>query len=258
MLNTYTSYQLIARDIPKALDRVEAEPTVERETKYYLENITKVKSIEEFMGDDRLFRYAMKAHGLQDMSYAKAFIKKALTEGISDSESFANKLADKRYRDFVDTFNFAQFGDTATAFNSARQGTVDKFLRQSLEENAGKQNEGVRLALYFERKASNITNFYQVLADPALAEVVRTALGLPDSFASADIDKQVALFEQKLDVEDFKDPEALGKFLQRFTSLWEINNPSAPAQTSLSVLFGQPTEFGISTNLLLTMQRLKF
>ena len=46
MLSTYVSYQLIARDIPKALDRVEREPVVDRETRYYIENISKVKTIE--------------------------------------------------------------------------------------------------------------------------------------------------------------------------------------------------------------------
>ena len=69
MLSTYLSYQLITRDMEKAIDRVEREPTVDRETKYYQENISKVKTIEEFVKDDRLFRYAMKAHGLEAVSY---------------------------------------------------------------------------------------------------------------------------------------------------------------------------------------------
>jgi hypothetical protein len=78
---------------------------------------------------------------------------------------------------------------------------VDKYLRQTLEEQAGDDNEGVRLALYFERKAESISNFYEVLADPALAQVVRTSLGLPDSIASADIDKQVEMIADRIDIE---------------------------------------------------------
>ncbi|QPC85381.1 DUF1217 domain-containing protein [Mesorhizobium sp. NBSH29] len=257
MLNTYTSYQLIARDIAKSIDRVEAQPVVKRDTEYYLDNITKVKSIEDFLKDDRLFKYAMKAHGLEDMSYAKAFIKKALKEGIDDSDSFANKLSDKRYRDFVTTFNFARHGNTATIFARAQKGTAEKYLRQTLEENAGKQNEGVRLALYFERKGPAITSFYDVLADPALSRVVRTALGLPDSFAAADIDRQAKLFEEKLNIEDFKNPQKLGTFLKRFTSLWELSNPTSTTQASLGILFGQPVEFGVSTNVLLAIQQMK-
>lgn len=258
MVSTYTSYQLITRDIDRSIDQIEKQPVTKRETEYYLANITKAKSIEDFLGDDRLFKYAMKAFGLKDMDYAKAFMRKVLKEGVEDSDSFANSLTDKRYLEFAKTFDFEGFGTTATVFSRAQQGTVDKYLRQTLEEDAGKQNEGVRLALYFERKAPSLTSFYQVLADPALAQVVRTALGLPDSFASADVDKQVALFASRIDIADFKDPEKLSKFMQRFTSLWEVSNPTSSAQTSVSVLFGQPAEFGISTDLMMAMQKMKF
>ncbi|AWC22754.1 MULTISPECIES: DUF1217 domain-containing protein [Aminobacter] len=373
MLNTYTSYQLIARDIGKALERVEKQPIIERETEYYLKNITKVKTIDEFVKNDRLFKYAMKAHGLQDMAYAKAFMVKALKEGVADKDSFANKLTDKRYAEFVKSFNFAELGERATVFNKAQQGAVDKyllrvgmdggdpkseavqkevkyyldnivkvtsakdlmadtrlyafamrsfgieasipnkemmekvlaggvrdpksyanemadkryaafatafnfeahgadattinpsqqpatdkFLRQTLEEDAGRDNEGVRLALYFERKASSIGSFYDVLADPALAKVVRTALGLPEAFASADIDRQVKLFEEKLKITDFSNPKKLGEFLKRFTSLWEINNPSSPVQASVGILFGMPPAYGVSTDLMFAMQKLRF
>ena len=115
----------------------------------------------------------------------------------------------------------------------------------------------MRLALYFERKAGGLTNFYEILADPALAKVVRTALSLPESFASADIDRQVKLFEEKLDIEDFTDPARLEKFLTRFTSLWEVNNPTATAQAQISVLFSQPVEFGVSNDILFAIQSMK-
>jgi len=258
VLDTYTSYQLITKDITKSLDQVEAQPVVKRDTDYYLANIGNVKTIDDFVKDTRLFTYAMKAYGLGDMAYAKAFMVKALKEGVSDEDSFANKLTDKRYAAFVKAFNFAAHGETATLFPAAQQDTVDKYMRQTLEENAGETNEGVRLALYFDRKASSITNWYDVLADTALSSVVRTALGLPDSFASADIDKQAQAFEQKLDIADFTDPEKLSKFLTRFTSMWEINNPTSTAQTSVSVLFAQPTTVGISTDLMMAMQKLRF
>ncbi|WP_439330969.1 DUF1217 domain-containing protein [Mesorhizobium carmichaelinearum] len=373
LLSTFTSYQLITKDIAKSIDRIEQQPTVDRDTQYYLANITKVKSIDDFVNNDRLFKYAMKAYGLEDMDYAKAFMVKALKEGVSDSNSFANKLTDKRYAAFVSAFNFAANGadatiynkaqqlvtknyatqaqiagldpnsdyvkgettyylanitkvksvddlmsnsrlytyalaaygldsatedkdlikqvlqskvsdpdsvankqtnpayaglalafnfeangENATTINPAQQPTVDKYLRQTLEEDAGQTNEGVRLALYFQRKAPDITSWYDVLADTALASVVRTALGLPDSFATADIDKQAQLFEQKLDLTDFTDPAKLTKFLTRFTSMYEINNPTSTAVTSVSVLFAQPVTVGISTDLMMAMQKLKF
>ncbi len=258
MLSTYVSYQLIAKDIPKAIDRIGNEPVVERETEYYRANIGSIKTVDEFIKNDRLFKYAMKAFGLGDMDYAKAFMAKAMNEGIRDDESFANKLTDKRYADFVSTFNFEALGDLATSMPTVQQPVVDKYLRQTLEEDAGQTNEGVRLALYFERKAPDLTNWYEVLADKALATVIRTAFGLPESFASADIDKQVKLFESKMDIADFADPEKLAQFMTRFTSLYELQNPTSTAQTSVSVLFSQPTTVGVSTDLLLAMQQLRY
>lgn len=256
MISTYSSYQLITKDLTKSLDRVESQPVVARETEYYLENIGKVTSIDDFVNDSRLFRYAMKAFGLEDMSYAKAFMVKALEGGLTDEDSFANKLTDKRYTEFVETFNFTDDGETVTQSTAAQQGTVDKYLRQTLEADAGDQNEGVRLALYFERKASSITSAYEILADKALREVVYTALGLPSSFANADIDKQAALIEDRIDMDDLQDPEALSKFINRFTTMWEIENPTTTTQSLVLSLFTQP-EYGISTDLMLAMQNMK-
>ena len=77
---------------------------------------------------------------------------------------------------------------------------------------------------------------------------------LNPKFAEA---QQVPPDDKRLKIEDFSDPEKLGKFLTRFTSMWEMSNPTQTQQSLASVLFSQPTEFGISMDLLLTMQKMK-
>jgi len=371
--STYAAYQSMTRDMALTTTRVEDEPQVKRETDYYLANIGKVKTVDDFVNNPRLFNYAMKAFGLEDMSYAKAFMVKVLNEGVSDPNSFANQLTDPRYKAFAAAFNFAADKDGATSYVAAQngvtdrytlaaiqngvsannpvlqqqtqdylkqvvdvksiddflnndtvytyamkafgldakigdktfmrkileggvsdpasfanqqtdknyaafaaafdfathgadtttysvpeQGAVDGYMRQTMEDEAGAQNPGVQLALYFQRKAPGITSAYDILADKALAKVVRTALRLPDSTAMLDIDKQASMIENKLNVEDFQDPTKLGDFLKRFTSLYDIDNPSAAQQSSpTAILFSQPTTQGISTNLLLSIQQLK-
>ncbi len=371
MLSTYLSYQLVTRDLDKSIGRVEDQAAVKRETEYYLANIGKVKSADDFVKDYRLFTYAMKAHGLEDMAYAKAFMLKVLKEGIQETDSFANKLTDKRYAEFARSFNFealgeeattwvpanhgvaeryltratppggtpaeayiketawysanigdiksidqflhkdnerallyalqafgleasfndkkqlatmleggtsdpdspankhenenwAQFvksfdfadlGEAATTYNRALQPSVDKYLRQKLEEDTGSDNEGVRLALYFQRKAGTLTNAYEILADKALATVVRTYLGLPDAIAQMDVDKQAKLLEDRLDFEDLKDPAKVEKFITRFTAMWDVNNSSA-SQSPILALF-QPVEYGISSDSLMAIATLK-
>ncbi|PRD42680.1 flagellar biosynthesis protein FlgF [Phyllobacterium phragmitis] len=258
MVDTLTSYRMIASNMTRSLTRVSQEPLVERETAYYLENIGKVKSIDDFMADDRLYRYAMKAHGLEDMAYAKAFVRKILTEGVSDDSSFANTLTDKRYKELATTFDFAALGETTTSLDQAKQGTVDKYVRQTLEEEAGDQNEGVRLALYFERKAKGLTNAYEILGDKALLTVVQTALGIPSAVSYADIDKQAQMIEQRLDISALSDPDELAKFMTRFTAMYEISNPSMGSASSIaSLLLGGTSSVGISTDILTTLQSFK-
>jgi hypothetical protein len=96
--STYTSYNLIARDLPRSIERIASQPQVARESEYYLKRISEIKSIDEFMADTRVFNYAMKAHGLEDMNYAKAFMRKVLTEGVDKEDAFANQLADSKYK----------------------------------------------------------------------------------------------------------------------------------------------------------------
>lgn len=236
-------------------------PTVEYvkgETAYYLANIGSVHSIDDLMSNARLYDYALSSYGLDPSTQDKDMIRKVLEGGVSDPKSLANTMEDKRYAAFATAFDFAAYGEDATTYNSTQQPVIDKYMRQTLEEDAGRSNDGVRLALYFQRKASTLTNWYEVLADKALASVVRTAFALPDSFASADIDKQVKLFESKFDIADFSDPAKLAKFVTRFTSLYEISHPTSSAQSSVGVLFAQPTTIGVSTDLLMAMQKLRY
>ena len=256
MLTTFATYGMITSNLTRSLNTTAAQPEVARESAYYLANIENVKSIDDFLANDRLFSFAMKAYGLGDMTYAKAFMRKVLTEGIDDSKSFANTLSDKRYLEFATAFNFARYGDTTTIFDRTRQGTVDNYVRQTLEQDAGAQNEGVRLALYFQRKASSITSPYSILADSALLKVVQTALGIPAASSSMDIDLQAKMISNRVDVTDFQDPDKLNKFIARFAAMWEVDNPTTSA-ASPAVLFAQPLETGIGMDLLSSLQNLK-
>ena len=258
MISTLLQYQIVTNNLERSLTTVAADPVVERQSAYYLANIGNVKSIDDFLEDDQLFDYAMKAFGLEDMDYAKAFMRKVLEEGTDDDDAFANQLSDDKYAKFAEAFNFARYGEATTSFDRTQQDVVDAYMRQTLEENEGSSNEGVRLALYFSRNASDIESGLEILADKALAEVVYTALGLPDEFASADIDKQAAYIEERIDIEDFQDPEQVEKFLARFTAMYDLENQTATASSpALQVITSANTTVTMDEDLLASIQNLK-
>ena len=257
MPTTLSTYGAISRNLTRSLGVTAAKPQVARESAYYLANIGNVKSIDDFLGNRRLFSFAMKAFGLQDMTYAKAFMRKVLAEGTDKAGTFANSLSDKRYKAFAEAFNFVRYETTTTIFDRTRQGTVDRYVRQTLEEDAGAQNEGVRLALYFERNVASLVSPYSILADAALLKVVQTALGIPASASATSIERQAETIAARLDIEDLKDPGKLQKFLRRFASLWELDNPTSRTASSAPALFTQSLSAGVGSDLLATLQNLK-
>ncbi|MEO0544759.1 MAG: DUF1217 domain-containing protein [Pseudomonadota bacterium] len=256
MLPTAVSYINVTRDLDRSLETVSQIPQNSREIEYYRENIGNVSSIDEFLDDRRLFDFAMRAMGLSEMSYAKAFMRKVLEEGIDASDSFANSLSDSRYKEFAETFNFNAFGAATTSFGRAKEGVIDQYVRQVLEENEGAQNEGVRLALYFERKLEDVDSYLGVLADPALAQVVRVAFALPDSLAATDLDKQVDIMNAKMPFEDLKAEGGAETLIQRFTALWDLTQ-GAQTQSTAGVIFPDSTQPSFSTDLLFSIQRLR-
>jgi hypothetical protein len=258
MLSTTMSFKFISTDLTKSLKQTAAKPDVARESKYYLDNISKIKSIDDFLSNKRVFSFAMKAFGLQDMAYAKGFMKKVLEGGVADANSYANRLADTKYKDFAKTFDFKTYGPATMATSATQQAVVDKYVRQTMEEKAGEQNEGVRLALYFQRQAPNIKTAYNLLADKAMLQVTQTALGFSPMTSMASIEKQAKMIESKLKIADLQDPAKLQKFLNRFTTNWDMQNSSSTVSASNPILIGAQGSAGLNIDILSSLQNIKF
>lgn len=258
MTGLVTSYKTMTANQARNLQSIANQPATAREIAYYKANIGKITTVDQFVANPRIFNFAMQAYGLKDMTYAKAFIKKALNEGVASSNSFAMKLSDTRFRDFVSTFNFAANGASTTTTDAATQGTIDKYTESLLEEQAGKQSDGLRLALNFKAKIGNVSSIYGILGNAALYQVVRTTLGLPAAMSSVDIDKQAKVIGDKFNLADMKDPKKLDSFVTRFLSMYDMQNPDTNtlAPASVASLFNSGST-GVDINTLLALQSIK-
>ncbi|WP_109314099.1 DUF1217 domain-containing protein [Pseudovibrio ascidiaceicola] len=136
------------------------------------------------------------------------------------------------------------------------KGIVERYIQVSFEEDEGEQNEGVRLALNFQRTGGDITSAYEILGSPALYQVVRTVLGMPDSMVGTDIDNQAAVINEKFDIKKFQEPEELDKFIKKFVVLYDAQNGTGGAPT-VQLFAGNPIA-GISESALTAVNALKF
>ena len=234
-VDTADRYAALLGDKPTT----DALKSAKQETEAYRAALSTAIGISDFVANKTIATYTLKAYGLDKERLSQKDLTAILTSDLSDPKSFANASGDRRYVELAAAYSFTTTGaikrDDAQA-QTARGvlETQDFYLRQQLEEEAGADNQGVRLALYFRRTAPSLTSVYEILADTALLDVVKTAVGLPDESGQADIDIQKRTIEKKLDLNTLKDPKGLELFIGRFLALYEAqNNASSPSAAAL-------------------------
>lgn len=232
----------------------------QKEASYFNDQMQKIDGVDELLADQRLVDLILESRGLDPDKVSIDFMKRIFASDIADPESFVNQQEDLRFRDIVASFNFDPSGKVIQSDENGIQSRADiykteeLYLRQSLEEQSGETNPGVRLALYFARMAPDINSAYDILGDQALLEVFRTAFDLPAEMSSMDIDKQAALVEKNLKLEDLQDKDKLDKFMSRFTALYDLAND--PGSTSTVSLYNGSAS--ISADTLFSIAQLKY
>lgn len=233
----------------------------EEESKYYSDNITKISSLKEFLADEKLVNVALVANGIDPETLEDGDLAKIFASDLDDPKSFINTQNNKALVSLVTSFNFDASGNLMYEDRSViqtRRGLYemhDMYLRSTLETQAGEDNAGVRLALYFERMASSINNYYDVIADTALQEVFRVAFSLSEDLKSMDVDKQVSLLQKSMDIKKLADPDEVKKLITRFTMLYDIEN-NIGVDPVLG-LFSSSAGAGISAGTLLAIAQLR-
>lgn len=208
----------------------------------FAKGIATVKSLDDFLKDDKLTSFVLKANGLDPKKYDEETLRKIFTSDPSDKKSYLNTKADSKFKEIVADFNFDTEGNLTRAKIGAIQNTgatertQQSYLQQTLETQEGETNDGVRLALYFARKAPDITSLYTILGDKALFQVITTTYSLPSGISSMDVDKQVDLLKKFVNLGDLQDSKKVDKLMKRFTAMYDLQNNSgtSPALTILT------------------------
>ena len=258
-MTTLTTYLQISNNLTKWQNLTAAQPDVKQQTAYYEANIGSVKTPADLINNYRLFSYVLNSYGLGDQVYAKALFQKVLEQGTGSTNDLAYTLNDPRILALAKTFNFAANGTSTTSSTAVQSGVVNNYIEQTLETNEGQSDQGVQLALYFQRNAPKITSTYSILADKNLLTVVQTALGISSLTSAEDVDMQASLISNKLNVADFQDPKKLQTFIERFSALYDLNNPSGTSSTQSStvpnaLINTSTSSGGFSVDLLSSMQ----
>jgi hypothetical protein len=250
----YSGWAFLKRTMVRQQAVQQALPVQQRDEAYFRDRIGKADTAEKLVNDKRLLRIALTAFGLEGDVNSKAFIQKVLEGGTLKEGSLANKLADKQYQKLAAAFGYGDFSVPRTKISTFPDEILTQFRARSFETAVGQQNNTYRLALNAERElpglaaktTSETAKWFAVLGNAPLREVMQTALGLPKSFSSIDIDQQVSVLKKRTeaafgssDIGQFKDPRKLEALTRRFLLQSEMQGQMAavsPAATALTLL----------------------
>ncbi|WP_133486990.1 DUF1217 domain-containing protein [Aliiroseovarius marinus] len=214
----------------------------QRDVQYFQENIGNVTTAEELVSDRRLLSVALGAYGLSEDINSTYFIRKVLEDGTLSADALANKLSDQRYFEMARDFGFGDYNVPRTQISDFAAKTVAAYKERQFEVAVGNQDQDMRLAMSLERDLGNIigkstsdtAKWYSVMGNPPLRQVFETALGLPSSFGTIDIDKQLEVFQEKSEryfgssaVDQFSDPAQLEELTRLFLARSQIAQGTA-------------------------------
>lgn len=236
-LTGYAGWALLKRTMSGQQAAMAASTEVKSDEAYFRAKIGKVSTAEELVADRRLLKVALGAFGLSDDIDNKYFIKKVLQDGTLNSTALANKLADKQYLKLSAAFGFGDFPVPSTKISTFPDKILEAYKAREFEAAVGEQDGDLRLALNLQRElptlaaktSSEDTKWLTIMGNTALRSVFETALGLPKSIGTLDIDQQLSAFKAKASaqfgsdsVSQFSDAASLDKLTKRFMLRSEI------------------------------------
>jgi Protein of unknown function (DUF1217) len=237
-LSGYGGWTFLKRTAPAQQAVFNGQSQQKRDEDYFRANIGKINSADELVNDKRLLRVALGAYGLDADINSKAFIRKVLSDSTLREGTLPNRLADKQYLKLSAAFGFGDFTVPRSKLSDFADKTLALYRQRGFEVAVGRQDGDLRLALNLERELPALVSkagsddllWFTVMGNAPLRQVFQQALGLPDSFGSVDLDRQLATFKDRAErqfgsdsLRQFADPRRLDDLLRRFFARSGVN-----------------------------------
>lgn len=203
-LGGYAGWRFLDRTRGAQQEALRQSAPVQRLTDHFRANIATARTAEDLVKDRRLLEVALGAFGLGEDINARAFIQRVLEGGTMKPGALASRLSDKRYAALALEFGYGDLG-ARTALPGFADRILARYEAQAFQIAVGERDNALRLALNLAPaleeiagRTSNVSaQWYSVMGNPPLREVIQTALGLPRSFGSLDLERQLADFRAR-------------------------------------------------------------
>lgn len=251
----YGGWRFLNRTLEAQQAQFARSPVVQREAEYFREKIGQIDSAADLVADRQLLKVALGAFGLDADLPNRFFIRKVLEEGTLEPGALANRLADKRYLEMSRAFGFGDFDTPRSKQSDFADRILQSHQTRQFEVAVGQQNESLRLALNLRRDLAELaasdrgerTKWFTVMGTPPLRQVFESALNLPQSFGTLDVDRQLGILQERMQrnfgddsVSQFADPDRIEALARQYILRAELQEsmiaPTTRGSAALQLL----------------------
>jgi hypothetical protein len=122
---------------------------------------------------------------------------------------------------------------------------VAMYTEAQFQSVVGNTSNMLREAMYAQQELPNITNWYSIIANRPLADVIQTVLGLPQSFGAMNVDHQVQVLSSRMNINNFQNPKKVTALLNQFVSMSQLQSTSAAQNPSVQLFNGSTSSDGV-------------
>jgi len=236
--NSVVQYQVVNAQRDRLMQQFEKLPGVKRDLDHLQEASPKLTTVDALLKDRRSLQVVLSAFQLEDQVNAKALLKRIMSEDTADTASLSNRLTDPRYKQLAKALYPLSQGNKLFSNAEALKSIVSAYETNEFEKYQGEQTPGMREALYFKRNIGTATSTLQIVGSKQLMEVARVALGLPKEIAYQSARKQAEILAKRIDIEKFKDPAFVDRFVNRYLVNNDQQQNGMGGDSALTGLFG--------------------
>lgn len=208
---------------------------VKGDIEYFRTHAPKCKSVEDFLKDYRLLKFALTGYSMEDQMQYPARIKQILKDDPTSRTALVNRMTNAGYKEINKDFDFFKSGTKNLQDPAFINKLVDKYNQAEYEISLGNANPALTDALYFQRKIGAVKNGYEIIGDPVLFSVVKTALRIPQNAVVGDVKRLKAWIETKFDLKKVNDAAYVKKFVGQFLALKDFESQKSQGNGMLDM-----------------------
>lgn len=237
-IDNFTGWALLQKNGPAIEKAYAAGSSSASDIAYFKSVASTLTTPDALLKNYRALTFVATAYGLGSQVDQTAILKKLMTQDPTATTSLAQQLSDNNYRTFANALS--NWSPPPFSTQAGIDAAVAGYQQHSFDTSIGTDSTSLQEAEYFSQNVQGVTSIYQLMSDPALLNVVTTALGIPSSFGNLSFDQQVAILTPRVDMTQFATADGVNKFINKYLAMDELNQVTSgnAASSPLLALFG--------------------